>query len=90
MKVHLYGKLRRFAESKDPAKESVVDVEVDPEETIEQVAERIGIPREELGSNIFLDGEYSDLRRPVGNAERLGLFPDDMQLLYSWHFDKKR
>ena len=44
---------------------------------------------DELGLNIFLNGEYSNLSRPVRDGDRLGIFPYDMQLLYKWHFKKK-
>ena len=41
---------------------------------------RIGIPDNELRSNIFLNGEYSALTRKVKNGDRLGLSLDDMVL----------
>ena len=50
---------------------------------------RIGIPPEELGRNIFLNGEVSALERTVKDGDRLGIFPDDMQLLYRQYFPKK-
>lgn len=88
IEVHLYGKLRRFAEDPDPTSDSVVRVPVVEDDTIGQVLARIGIPLEELGSNVFLNGEYSGLARPVKPSDRLGVFPDDMQLLYKWYFRK--
>ncbi len=87
--VHLYGKLRRFAEESDPTSDSTVSVPAVPGETIEGILKRIGIPEEELGSNIFLNGEYSGLTREVKPGDRLGVFPDDMQLLYKWYFTKR-
>lgn len=89
IEVHLYGKLRRFSNNQDPRRESVVQVSVEKGDTIEDVIRRIGIPISEIGSNIFLNGEYSKLTRGVGDRDRLGLFPDDMQLLYKWYFVKK-
>jgi hypothetical protein len=53
------------------------------------VVARIGIAVEELGSNIFLDGRYASLSSLVPDGSRLGLFPDDMQLLYKWYFAPK-
>jgi hypothetical protein len=62
VEVHLYGKLRRFTDNLDPARDSIVYVPVKKGDTIEDIVKRIGIPFEELGSNIFLNGEYSALR----------------------------
>lgn len=38
---------------------------------IEDIIHRIGIPLKEVGSNIFLNGEYSGLRRRVKDGDRL-------------------
>jgi len=89
IEMHLYGKLRRFSDSSDPRRESIIRVPLEEGDTIKDVIERIGIPLDELGLNIFLNGEYSNLSRPVRDGDRLGIFPDDMQLLYKWHFKKK-
>ena len=88
IEVHLYGKLRRFTDNLDPACESIAKVKIKKGDTIGDVVRRIGIPDNELGPNIFLNGEYSALTRKVKNSDRLGLFPDDMQLLYKWYFGK--
>lgn len=87
--VHLYGKLRRFSQQKDPKRQSIVFVKIEKGDTIKDVVKRLNIPLNEVGSNIFLNGEYSGLTRPVKEGDRLGLFPDDMQLLYRWYFVKK-
>ena len=84
--VHLYGKLRRFAEERDARSDSIVSVPWRAGDTVEAIVERIGVPREELGSNLFLNGCYVTLESPVADGDRLGLFPDDMQLLYKWYF----
>jgi hypothetical protein len=89
IEIHLYGKLRRFAAHRDPAADSIVRLAAAPEETIGDVLDRIGIPRDEIGANVFLNGQYSDLSRPVQPGDRLGVFPDDMQLLYKWYFTKR-
>ena len=90
VEVHLYGKLRRFTDNQDPTRDSIVYVPVKKGDTIEDIVRHIGIPLEELGSNIFLNGEYSALERQVEDGDRLGIFPDNMQLLYKWHFTKRR
>jgi len=88
IEVHLYGKLRRFTNNQAPSQDSVIDVPVKKGDTIESITRRIGIPLEELGNNIFLNGEYSALGRKVSDGDRLGIFPNDMQLLYKWYFQK--
>ena len=90
IEVHLYGKLRRFTDNQDPSRDSIVNVPTEDGDTIEDIVRRIGIPFGELGSNIFLNGEYSALERKVADGDRLGIFPDNMQLLYKWHFTKRR
>ncbi len=86
IELHLYGKLRRFAPEQDAAGLSVLHVPVQEGETIRDVLERLGIPPEEVGSNIFLNWQYSTLSRRVRDGDRLAVFPDDMQLLYRWYF----
>ncbi len=86
IEIHLYGKLRRFANKQDPTGDSVLHVPVEGGETIEDIVRRIGIPREELGRNIFLNGQISALGRNVKDGDRLGLFPWDMSLLYRQYF----
>jgi len=74
IEVHLYGKLRRFAENQDPTRDFIIYVSVREGETIEDIVQRMGIRHEELGSNIFLNGEYSSLTRKVRCGDRLGIF----------------
>ena len=88
VEIHLYGKLRRFTDNQDPTRDSIVYMPVEEEDTIEDIIRRIGIPLGEIGSNIFLNGEYSAMERRVKAGDRLGVFPDDMQLLYKWYFSK--
>ncbi len=89
VEVHLFGKLRRFTPNPDHFGESVLLIEFIRDDSVEDIIQRIGIPLYEVGSNIFVNGEYSGLRRKVQDGDRLGIFPDDMQLLYKWYFQKK-
>lgn len=89
VRVHLYGKLRRFAAETDPRAESVAEVAHRPGDTVGAVVARLGVPLAELGANVFVDGKYANLASPVEDGARLGLFPDDMQLLYKWYFRPK-
>jgi molybdopterin converting factor small subunit len=86
LEVRLYGKLRRCAEEQSVTSDSIVRVPVREGDTIGDVASRLGIAREELGRNIFLNGQLSALSRKVRDGDRLGLFPDDMSLLYRQYF----
>jgi len=90
LEIHLYGKLRRFATDSAPTAASVVTVQREEGDTISSVVQRIGVPLGELGSNMFLNGRYAALDSTMADGDRLGLFPDDMQLLYKWYFDPKR
>ena len=90
IEVHLYGKLRHFSDNQDPTRDSIVYVSAKEGDTLEDIIRHIGIPQDEVGSNIFLNGEYSALERKVKDGDRLGIFPDDMQLLYKWYFSKVR
>lgn len=85
VKVHLYGKLRRYANHSDPRGDSILTMDGDGK-TIEQIIIHMGIERCELGSNIFVNGEHSSTNRVLKNGDRLALFPDDMQILYKWYF----
>ncbi len=89
IEVHLYGKLRRFAEQTDSSSASIVRVPPGDGATLLDVILQIGIPLEDLGANLFVNGRYAALERTVSDGDRVGLFPDDMQLLYKWYFDPK-
>ncbi len=89
IEVHLYGKLRRVAADTDPRGESIVYLDIDDGDTIATAVAAIGIDRADLGANVFVNGEYSSLDRVLHSGDRLGLFPDDMQLLYKWYFEPK-
>lgn len=41
IKVHLYGRLRRFADNRDPASDSLLHIPVEDRETIEDIYEHI-------------------------------------------------
>ena len=87
IEVHLYGKLRKYSGDMDPTTASIARINAHPGETIQSIVDRLGIPPQDLGSNKFLNGRYADMSAPVQDGDRLGLFPDDMQLLYKWYFD---
>lgn len=81
VEVWLYGKLRRFAPHKEAGSNSVVEVEVEAVENIEGALARLGVPWEEVG-NVFLNGRLALVEQAVVDGDRLGVFPQDMSLLY--------
>ncbi len=81
VEVHLYGKLRRFSDNQDPTRQSIVNVTAREADTVSSIISRIGIPPEEIGANIFLNGRYSSLERRVKDGDRLGVFPDNMAMI---------
>ena len=88
--IHLYGKLRQFADDQGTRSQSIALASWQPGDTIGEIVARLGISRTDLGSNVFLNGRYANLESPVQDGDRLGLFPDDMQLLYKWYFAPAR
>ena len=81
VEVHLYGKLRRFSDNQDPTRHSIVNIPAKEADTVSSIVRRIGIPREEIGNNIFLNGRYSSFERGVKDGDRLGIFPDNMAMI---------
>jgi len=89
IEIHLYGKLRRYALDPDPRSDSILR-HAGEGKTIAWMVEKIGIDKRDLGANIFVNGEYSDVERVLHAEDRLALFPDDMQLLYKWYFARRK
>lgn len=81
IEVHLYGKLRRFTDNLDPTRDSVIHVAAAEGDAIADIIRRIGIPDNEVGPIIFLNGRYSPLSRKVNDGDRLGIFPDNMPMI---------
>jgi hypothetical protein len=88
VEVWLYGKLRRFAPQKATNAPSIVNLPLEGISTIGEVLDHIGIAPEET-SNIFLNCQLSALTRQISPGDRLGIFPNDMALLYKWYFRKE-
>jgi hypothetical protein len=87
IELHLYGRFRRLAPNADVAGESVVFMPVEEGDTIEEIVRRLGIDPDDL-SHLFLNAEYSGIRRRVKSGDRLGIFPREMGLLYRQYFPK--
>jgi hypothetical protein len=89
IELHLYGKLRRFTSEHSAAGESVLSVACQDGDSIGEILTRLGVPHEET-SNIFVNGELCALSKAVRDGQRVGVFPDDMALLYKWYFPKQK
>jgi hypothetical protein len=68
IEVHLYGKLRRYAPASRASDQSVVEMELRPDETVATVLERVGIRADDV-YHIFLNGEILS----TGNSMALWL-----------------
>ncbi len=47
---------------------------VTPGETVGELADRLGIPREEI-KIVFVNGQAAALDRPLADGDRVGVFP---------------
>ncbi len=56
VEIHLYGKLRRLLKESLNFKNGVLKVSVQPEETLEQILTRVGIPLDGI-YNIFFNSK---------------------------------
>ncbi len=87
IEVHLYGKFRRLSAAISATEDAMVNVEWEDGDTIESILCRLNIESHEVG-HLFLNAEYSGLRRYVAPGDRLGVFPREMGLLYRQYFPK--
>ena len=69
VKVNLYATLRRHVGGA-----ASVDVDVEPECTIEQVLRRLGIPADQTRI-IFVDNHAATLADTLQGSEEIGVFP---------------
>ena len=86
IEVHLYVKLRRFAKEQDVRSASIACVRWEEGDTVSAIVNRLGISETDLGSNLVVNGQYANFDSPVPDGARIGLFSDDMQLLYKWYY----
>ena len=55
VKIHVYGKLRRYAPDSRADRDSVIAVGPQPDETVESLLARVGIPVDEV-YHVFFNG----------------------------------
>lgn len=87
--VKLYGKFKSLVGKRDPSGTiGIAEIEKGELATIHDVLEDLNISRDGV-SHIFLNGEYSKVKRVISDGDRLAIFPKDMGLLYKWYFKKR-
>ncbi|MBE9525031.1 MAG: hypothetical protein IMY76_08020 [Chloroflexi bacterium] len=64
IKIHLYGKLRRFARDNSPSANSIIELEAIEHETLNMLLERVGIGIGELYT-IFLNSKLLTSRTKI-------------------------
>jgi len=85
VEVHLFGRLRQFAENKAVDADSIAWVTWQSGDTVQTILERHGVDPVHAVSNVFVNGTYAYNARqmPIQDGERLGVFPKDMGMLYA-------
>lgn len=66
VEIHLYGKLRRFAAESRRDHGNVIKVTPQPEETLEQLLARVGVPLDEI-HNIFYNAKLLAARSAMAH-----------------------
>jgi hypothetical protein len=66
IEIHLYGKLRGYAKSLQPAPHGVIMLEPRPDETIASLLAHMGIPREEI-NHIFFNAKLLATRNKMAS-----------------------
>ena len=64
--IHLYGKLSRFAQKSKAGHSNVIEVAPQPDETLEQLLARVGIPIDVI-YNIFFNSKLLATRSPMAH-----------------------
>lgn len=55
---------------------------------IADVFEKLHLNSEET-SHIFVNGQYSGLKKRIEEGDTIAIFPTEMGLLYKWYFNKQ-
>lgn len=80
--IHLYGKLRRFAGDAGAGRGHVIEVEPQPEETVDRLLARVGIPLDQI-YNIFFNSKLLATRSAMAywmRYQQVGKDPLDWKL----------
>ncbi len=81
--IHLYGKLRRFAEDPRADRDSIVTIEPHPNDTIGSLLSRAGIPLDEV-HHIFFNSRLLATRTAMASVAD---FPQYRTSPFDWSLD---
>lgn len=85
--VYLYGKFRDKVPGSTVTGECLLQLPVQPGDTIMQVMEQLNITPDDV-AHIFLNYQYSVPTRKIKPGDRLAIFPIEMSVLYRQYFVK--
>jgi len=87
--VKIFGDLRKKIEGFNVTNSLPLNLHVasDGINTIADILNKYAIDKEETG-HLFVNGTYSGFKKKVKDGDRVGLFPNNMKLLYKWYFTK--
>ena len=85
--VWLYGQFRHLAPEHGATDDSVMQIPLRNGDVIEDIVRRLGIDPAQV-RHLFLNHQYSTLKRRVKPGDRLAVFGVDMALLYRQYFPK--
>ena len=80
IEIYLYGKLRRYAKNTQANQESVIKIEIQPDETIESLLARVGISVDEI-YHIFVNSRLLATYNTMASWHGYPLQSDDP---YKW------
>ncbi len=69
VEIHVYGKLRRYVKESEALQGNVMKVAPKPDETLEQLLARVGIPLDEI-YNIFFNSKLLATHSPMAHWMR--------------------
>ena len=80
VEIHLYGKLRNYAENRQPMEDTVLWRETEDGDTLASVLEEMGIPNDEI-KHIFVNAKLLVTRTSSGP---LYGYPQQRDTVFDW------
>ncbi|MHA2029170.1 MAG: hypothetical protein ACW99A_03340 [Candidatus Kariarchaeaceae archaeon] len=79
--VYLFGKLRKLASNPAPTSDSIIQIDYNPDETVEDLLSRIGIDPKDTGE-IFVNHMLAAMDSKITKDQsRVGVFSRGMNLI---------
>jgi molybdopterin converting factor small subunit len=87
--VKFFGDLRKKIKEFDTTNSLPLNLYINSNgiNTISDILDKFGIEKVETG-HLFVNGIYSGFKKKVKDGDRVGLFPNNMKLLYKWYFTR--